>query len=153
MWLWSQSDVWPLEIDIAEIKGSEPTNAYMTVHWSEDGILREHPEQVNFSGDHFAESAYEGPDFTKDFHVFAVGWSPHTLVWYIDGMERHRTSNHVLREPFMLILDLALDGYGGPPDDSTLLPVSMLVDYVRVYRLEDVPSASFSTNEILDRLL
>ncbi|MCC2642056.1 MAG: Beta-glucanase/Beta-glucan synthetase [Nitrospira sp.] len=141
-WLWPQSDEWPPEIDIAEIKGSEPTNVYMTVHWSEDGIVREHPEQVDFSGDHFAEVAYEGSDFTEDFHVYGLAWAPDTLVWYIDGVERHRTTEHVPSEPFMLVLDLALDGYGGPPDASTFLPASMLVDYVRVYRWGDVPLES-----------
>jgi beta-glucanase (GH16 family) len=141
-WLWPQSDRWPPEIDIAEIKGSEPTHVYMTVHWPEDGIVREHPEQVDFSGDHFAEAPYEDPDITQDFHVFGLAWTPDTLVWYIDGAERHRTSEHVPTEPFMLILDLALDGYGGAPDASTVLPVSMLVDYVRVYRLDGAQSVT-----------
>jgi beta-glucanase (GH16 family) len=141
-WLWPQSDRWPPEIDIVEIKGNEPTRAYMTVHWSEDGIVRAHPEQVDFNGDHFAETAYEGPDFTQDFHVFGVEWSPDALIWYIDGVERHRTTEHVPTEPFMLIIDLALDKYGGPLDASSLLPASMLVDYVRVYRLGDGQSAS-----------
>jgi hypothetical protein len=39
----------------------------------------------------------------------------------------------------MLEIDLALDGYGGPVDVSTVLPASLLVDYVRVYRLPNRP--------------
>ncbi len=39
----------------------------------------------------------------------------------------------------MLEIDLALDAYGGPIDASTVLPASLLVDYVRVYRLPDRP--------------
>jgi beta-glucanase (GH16 family) len=140
LWLWPQSDRWPPEIDIVEIKGNEPTNAYMTVHWSENGIIRAHPEQIDFTGDHFAETWYGGPDFTQDFHVYGLEWRSDRLVWYIDGIERHRTSDHVPHEPFMLIIDLALDMYGGPLDGSTVLPASMLVDYVRVYQLSDIPS-------------
>jgi beta-glucanase (GH16 family) len=139
-WLWPQSDRWPPEIDIIELKGSEPSTAYMTVHWSENGVVRAYPEQVDFAGDHYAESTFYGPDFTEDFHVFALEWTPDRLVWYIDGVERHRTTDHVPHEPFMVIIDLALDRYGGPLDASTVLPVSLLVDYVRVYRLPDVPS-------------
>jgi beta-glucanase (GH16 family) len=139
-WLWPQSDRWPPEIDIVELKGNEPTSAYMTVHWSENGIVRAHPEQVDFTGDHFAEAAFEGPDFTQDFHVFGLEWTPDRLVWYIDGVERHRITERVPHEPFMLEVDLAFDRYGGPVDASTIFPVSMLVDYVRVYRLPDVPS-------------
>jgi beta-glucanase (GH16 family) len=137
-WLWPQSDRWPPEIDIVEMKGNEPTNAYMTVHWSENGIVRAHPEQVDFDGDHFSESAYEGPDLTQDFHVYGVEWGPDRLVWFIDGIERHRTSRHIPQEPFMLIIDLALDMYGGPLLGSTHLPVSLLVDYIRVYRLNNL---------------
>jgi beta-glucanase (GH16 family) len=140
-WLWPQSDRWPPEIDIMETKGSEPTRVYMTVHWSENGIVRAHPEQVDFDGDHYAESYYEGVDFTEGFHVYAIEWTPERIVWYIDGVERHRTTKYVPHEPFMLILDLALDRYGGWVDDSTILPASMLVDYVRVYRLPNVPPA------------
>jgi beta-glucanase (GH16 family) len=136
-WLWPQSDRWPPEIDIVEIKGNEPTNAYMTVHWSENGVVRAYPEQVDFDGDHYAETTYSGPDFTQDFHVYGVEWTPDRLVWFIDGVERHRTSRHVPHEPFMLIIDLALDMYGGRFLPSTPLPASMLVDYVRVYRLSN----------------
>ena len=137
-WLWPQSDRWPPEIDIVEFKGNEPTNAYMTIHWSENGIVRAHPKQVDFDGDHFSEAAYEGPDFTQDFHVYGVEWGPDRLVWFIDGVERHRISRHIPQEPFMLIIDLALDMYGGPLLPSTHLPVSLLVDYVRVYRFNNL---------------
>lgn len=138
-WLWPQSDLWPPEIDVVETKGSQPRKAYMTVHWSENGVVRAYPEQVDFTGDHFAESVYEGPDFTRDFHVFGIEWNPDSLIWYIDGVERHRTAKHVPQEPFMLILDLTLDSYGGPLDSSTILPAFMLVDYVRVYRMGNGP--------------
>jgi len=138
-WLWPLSDRWPPEIDIVETKGKQPTTAYMTVHWSKNGVVRAYPEQVDFTGDNFVESTYEGPDFTQDFHVFGVKWAPDMLIWYIDGIERHRTTEHVPQEPFMLIIDLALDNYGGAVDTSTILPASMLVDYVRVYRMPDDP--------------
>lgn len=134
-WLWPLSDQWPPEIDIVEVKGSEPQTAYMTVHWAENGIVRAYPEQVDFTGDHYAESQFIGHDFSEDFHTFGLEWTPSTLTWYIDGVERHCTNQHVPREPFMLELDLALDSYGGGVNESTSFPASMLVDYVRVYRL------------------
>ena len=143
-WLWPLSDRWPPEIDIVETKGNQPTTAYMTVHWSEHEVVRAYPEQVDFTGDNFAESTYDGPDFAQDFHVFGVKWTPDMLIWYIDGVERHRTTEHIPQEPFMLILDLALDNYGGAVDTSTILPAFMLVDYVRVYRLPDSPPVASS---------
>jgi beta-glucanase (GH16 family) len=141
-WLWPITDLWPPEIDIMEVRGSQPTQVNMTTHWAENDMHRIGPTDTTFTGDHYAESTYIGSDFTQDFHVFGVEWTPSMLIWYIDGVERHRTTEHVPQEAFWLELDLALDNYGGPVDASTLLPASMLVDYVRVYRMPDGPSVA-----------
>jgi beta-glucanase (GH16 family) len=139
-WLWPITDLWPPEIDIMEVRGSQPTQVNMTTHWSENDVHPTGPTDTTFTGDHYAESTYKGSDFTQDFHVFGVEWTPSMLIWYIDGVERHRTTEHVPQEAFWLELDLALDNYGGRVDASTLLPASMLVDYVRVYRMPNDPS-------------
>lgn len=139
-WLWPISDLWPPELDIMEGKGSQPTQINMTVHWSENGIHRTDPtDPASYLVDHYAESTYTGTDFTQDFHVFGMEWRPEVIIWYIDGVERHRTTEHVPQEAFWLELDLALDNYGGGVGASTILPAFMLVDYVRVYRLPDGP--------------
>lgn len=134
-WLWPASDHWPPEIDIMEVKGNDRTTVYMTLHWAENGIVRAFPEQLDFTGDHFVERRVSGKDFSQDFHVFGLEWSPQSIAWYIDGIEWHRTDQHIPHEPFLLELDLALDAYGGALDASTILPASLLVDYVRVYSL------------------
>ena len=38
-------------------------------------------------------------------------------------------------QPFYIILNVAVGGnYGGPPNENTVFPQEMLVDYVRVYQ-------------------
>ncbi len=143
-WLWPTTDLWPPEIDIMEVRGSRPTQVNMTTHWSENNVHPTGPTDTTFTGDQYAESTYTGPDFTESFHVFGVEWTPFTIIWYIDGVERHRTTEHVPQEAFWLELDLALDNYGGPVDASTHLPASMLVDYVRVYRMPEHPPVASS---------
>src|SRR5262249_48826216 len=67
---------WPPEIDVLEILGHEPDKVYMTNHWRKPGGGHEG------KGDHF-----KGPDFSTDYHTFAIEWGPEAIVWYVDGVE------------------------------------------------------------------
>ena len=79
--------------------------------------------------------------FADDFHLFAIEWEPGQIRWSVDGnLFRTRTPQDVpgpwvFDHPFFLILNLAVGGYWpGYPDDTTIFPQFMLVDYVRVYQ-------------------
>jgi len=124
---------WPKsgEIDIMEIIGKEPRNAYGTLHGP------------GYSGEHaFSKPiALEGSDYGDDFHVFAVEWEPNEIRWYRDGVHYHTATpalvngEWVFEHPFFVLLNLAVGGYWpGYPDRTTEFPRRMLVDYVRVYR-------------------
>ena len=131
-WLWPDDNVWPPELDIVEIRGFLPTDDYLTQDWIDPAIPL-HDGGYSAS----ASTVFHGPDFTQDFHVFGMEWNPTTIIWYIDGVERFRNATHIPAKPFRLQLDLALGGFGGPVDETTILPAFMLVDYVRVYRMPD----------------
>ena len=124
---------WPKsgEIDIMEIIGKEPANAYGTLHGP------------GYSGEHANSraSALEGAQYGDDFHVFAVEWEPKQIRWYRDGIHYHTATPEtvkgewVFEHPFFVLLNLAVGGYWpGYPDATTPFPRQMLVDYVRVYR-------------------
>ena len=76
------------------------------------------------------------------FHTYAVEWSPTSIKWYVDDdlyME-HSTNDipqgtqWVFDHEFFMILNVAVGGtFLGNPDESTVFPQEMLVDYVRVY--------------------
>ncbi len=128
-WLWPDDNVWPPEMDIVEFRGFEPTSAHVANRWFD-------PTQPQ--NDAHDQVNCEGPDYTQDFHVFGMDWGPEALVFYIDGKECFRTTTNIPAKPFRLQLDLALDPWGGlPMDETTIFPASMLVDYVRVYRMPD----------------
>jgi beta-glucanase (GH16 family) len=123
-WLVPQSKAWPPEIDIFEIRGQEPSIVHMVNHWK--GLDGAH-EQV--SGN------YTGPDFSKDFHTFAVVWTPSEIIWYVEGVEQYRTAQGVASEPMYVIANLAVGGeWPGLPDGSTPFPSYLEVDYIRVYQ-------------------
>ena len=129
---------WPKsgEIDIMEIIGREPGNAYGTLHGP------------GYSGEHgFSKaSALEGAQYGDDFHVFAVEWEPGQIRWYRDGIHYHTATPGLVKgewvfdHPFFVLLNLAVGGaWPGNPDATTEFPRQMLVDYVRVYR-RDAPA-------------
>jgi beta-glucanase (GH16 family) len=88
---------------------------------------------------------FSGPDYSSAFHIYAVDWEPGLIIWYIDGVERSRSTFRLppgrvnppdYRGDMHIILNLAVGGgYVDqllPPDAS--LPAAMQVDYVRVYQ-------------------
>ena len=80
--------------------------------------------------------------FYEDFHVFAVEWDPGRISWSVDGevfqivtlREVINRGPWVFDHPFFLLLNVAVGGrWPGPPDETTVFPQTMLVDYVRIY--------------------
>ena len=128
---------WPTcgEIDIVEIVGSAPKNAYATVHSGNTS----NPSQNTSTGGFYTSP---GADLSADFHVYAVEWSASQMDFTIDGnlyesiTPASLTSGQLwaFDHDFYVMFDLAIGGsWAGPPSASTF-PATMLVDYVRVYQ-------------------
>lgn len=124
---------WPAcgEIDIMENIGKEPDTVYGTVHGP--GY-----SGANGVGGPFVLSAGK---FADDFHVFAVEWEAKEIRWYVDGEKFFSVTptdvagDWAFNHPFFLLLNLAVGGqWPGYPNDTTVFPQTLLVDYVRVYQ-------------------
>lgn len=119
-WLMPASRSTPPELDIAEFAGTNQ-RVKMTVHWSgSDGT------------DQHAQQSYGPVDFPAGYHVFALDWETDSLTWYVDGVARYRTTDHVPDVPMELLLDLAV-GYPIAPPVSVDSAV-MRVAWVRVWQ-------------------
>jgi beta-glucanase (GH16 family) len=125
---------WPAcgEIDIMESIGSEPTTIRGSLHGP------------GYSGANSLTAAYKLPakELSDEFHIFALEWAPQEIRFYVDGTPYATSTPRdvpaggrwVFDHPFFVILNLAVGGnMPGNPDDSTVFPQRMLVDYVRVY--------------------
>jgi len=124
-WLLPQSKQWPPEIDIMEHKGRIPDRVWLTVHERQPNTWQPKSDGKEWSG----------PDFTADFHTFAVDWRPDRLAWFVDGIERHQWRGNADFGAMYLILNLAIGGHwDGNADATTPLPSVMEIDYVRVYQ-------------------
>lgn len=130
-WLLAEGTDWPPEIDVFEILGDQPNKVYMTNHWKS-------PTGVHLS----TQGTYTGPDFSQDYHTFAVDWQPTEIIWYVDGVERYRTQQGVPNEPMYLIANLAVGGdWPGAPDATTVFPAYLDIDYIAAWQLTE-PTAT-----------
>lgn len=126
-WLLPATREWPPEIDVLEILGHETDKVYFSTHW------RNAEKKHAYKTQHFS-----GPDFSKEFHTFAVEWTPKECIWYVDGIERARSDAGIPHEPMYLIANLAVGGdWPGNPDATTTFPGIMEIDHIRVYRRKD----------------
>ncbi len=126
-WLLRADRVLPWEIDIFEVLGDQPNTAHLTVHYPQpDGSTGQ-------NGD-----AYIGPNLASGYHTYAIEWTPERIIWFIDGVERKRETNpaHIPHDPMYLISNLAIGGdWPGPPNDATVFPNALQIDYIRVWQI------------------
>lgn len=121
-WMMPDDGSWPPEIDIMELLGDRPKQIYMTNHYDSE------------TGPRHKGNAYAGPDFSEDFHIFAMEWESDEIRWYVDGELRYSTKDNVPNVPFQIILNTAVGGeWPGYPNKRTEFPQAHVVDYVRVY--------------------
>jgi beta-glucanase (GH16 family) len=120
------------EIDVLESIGA-PDTIYSTLHGpgysGRKGITTKFPVPA-------------GESVNTAFHIYAVEWSPDDIKFFFDDhlIARHTpvdlppNTRWVYDHPFYILLNLAVGGYWpGNPDDTTVFPQQMLIDYVRVY--------------------
>ena len=117
---------WPPELDVEEIGGDRPDTVIMTNHWRDESGHRQKTQR------------WRGPDFTDDYHVFGAEWSPDETVWYVDGVERARTTEGAAEMaaggPFYVLLNLQVGLEGAAQASAaTRFPAYQLVDYVRIW--------------------
>jgi beta-glucanase (GH16 family) len=118
-----------------EYRGQEPNIILGSIHGP------------GYSGGNSVTTRYTlpGANFNDDFHVFAIEWSENRIAWFVDDVtyrvvtpsELPAGGRWVFDHPFFMILNVAVGGnFVGPPDESTVFPQTMLVDWVRVYKAE-----------------
>ncbi len=121
----SEYGEWPRsgEIDIMEYRGQRPTNTLGTIHF---GGSRETHGQVGSPETTFPV------DFSQDFHVFGLDWSPTKIMWMVDDQVYHEESleknfqnsfywqqGQPFDKSFNFIINLAVGGmfFGDEPFD------------------------------------
>jgi len=123
------------EVDILELAGSRAHKINGSMHGP------------GYSGSFALSRSYElaSGTFNDGFHVFAIEWAPDGMRWLVDEQPFHARTPAGLTQadipwvfdrPMYMILNLAIGGiYDGDPDETTVFPARIVVDYVRVFAL------------------
>ena len=113
----------PPEIDMLELKGGSPSTVWMGHYW---GLW---PNVLGW------QQTWTGANFTTGFHTVTVRWTPTSLTWYVDGVQRAQHLTNIPQTGMYLIANLAVGGtFAGNPTAATVFPGVMQVDYIRVWQ-------------------
>ena len=126
---------WPAdgEIDIMEEVGYHPDFVSSSLHAN----AHVHSNNTQVTHEMYCKGA-EG-----EFHTYAIEWTAQNITTYVDGKVQLSYDNKGLgrddwpyNDPFYVIFNLAWGGdWGGSQGvDENALPVTMEVDYIRVFQ-------------------
>lgn len=131
-WLLPADDSYGGEIDVLEVYGGRDQTGDATLH-------------VPANGPGPKRSCPIRPDPYGAFHTYRVEWSANRMVFSYDdqpcaqftGLSDAGTAppafGPAFDKPYRVLLDLAVQPWW-PPDGATVLPSTMSVDYVRVWK-------------------
>jgi beta-glucanase (GH16 family) len=114
---------WPPEIDFAENSSS-------------DGARREITSTLHFSSRNRMVHRRRSLNYSK-WHTMGVRWTPHKLVYRLDGRPWAKVTSHIPSRPMHLGIQTTVgrsNGWGTNPDSTTPNHVGLYIDWVRVWR-------------------
>lgn len=124
-WLYSSEPGHSDEIDIMEAIGHDPHTIHMTQHYWDWRLQK----TKSIHGQH------TGIDYSKDFHLYGMWWTPEKIVWYVDGTPYHQSREAIPNNPMFILVNMAVGGsWPGSPTPSTAFPASYDIDYIRIYQ-------------------
>ena len=124
---------WPAcgEIDIMELIGKNPMQVVGSYHW----------KQTNGQEGTINNVWNATEDFSKKFHVFSLIRAQNSMQLLVDDQpyvtitDQSTQGVYPFNDPFFLIFNVAVGGdWPGAPDNSTVFPQRMFVDYVRFFQ-------------------
>lgn len=142
IWTLGLEKPWPSngEIDIMEFyRVNNVPTILANAAWGTDKqyVAKWDTERIPYA--HFLA---KDPEWTKKFHIWRMDWTKESIKLYLDDELLNTTllsetinpdGFNPFTQPQYLLLNLAIGGNGGNPDQSKS-PIRYEVDYVRVYQ-------------------
>ena len=141
---------WPAcgEIDIMEHVGFDEGNIHASIHTTAYNHILGTQKTAHINV----------PTATDSFHVYTLEWTANYMYFMVDDQPLHfvynDSENDLDKWPFdqsaYLILNLAVGGdWGGAQGvDNSSFPMSMLVDYVRIYESTEYSNSANVTFQV-----
>ncbi len=125
---------WPQcgEIDIMEMLGgnNRENTVYGTLHWDDNG------EHASSGESHSLTTE----TFNDKYHVFSIIWDETKITWYVDDIQFNTiditpAELSEFHQSYFFLFNVAVGGnWPGYPDNTTIFPQKMKVDYIRVFQ-------------------
>lgn len=156
-WLFHERRAWEgtqrTEIDVMENLGHAPHYIYNSFHFFKN-VNEYYGGDANFIKPYPSGQVFTGTDYSQDFHVYAVEWTPNKIVWLIDGVKVSELEHpEVNFEELYVKLNLAMGGnwtnfpanagglgrsaserFPNPSDLNNFNSPMLEIDYVRAYK-------------------
>jgi beta-glucanase (GH16 family) len=125
---------WPAcgEIDILEYLGHEVNKIYGTLHWGPSTAAH-----ISKGNNYVLSSG----GFDQQFHVYSLIWNQNEIKVLVDDLvfvnitSAEISGTNPFNSDFFFIFNVAVGGnWPGSPDNSTVFPQRMIVDYIRVFQ-------------------
>lgn len=150
IWLLPDTNLYPWptegEIDIMENRGHQAELTSSAYHWGADVAGHDfvwNEQKTTNSG--------TAQNYHDEFHVYAVEWDKKKMRFFVDDVHYHTVSNADTRgflssqtAPMEVNLNVAVGGKfldAEQPDETSVWPQTMEIDYVRVYERDSSPPA------------
>lgn len=127
------------EIDIMEFIGGNPisniknSTNHSILHWDETGHHKSSSNSIKIN-----------KPLSSEYHIYELIWTNEYIESKLNGKRVHKVDirpemfNIPFRNSHFFTLNIAVGGrWPGPPNNNTLFPQKMYVDYIRVYELND----------------
>ncbi len=135
------------EIDVFEGFGSHPNVIQSTLHtWSNGAETHQYcawlmvqptPDAQKFhlpNCTRVDQTIHLPSDLASDYHVYTMEWQPNQVTWSIDGQVYFQVQKEIPQVPMTIVLNTAFaHNWDGGSPDTTILPQSFDIKYVRVY--------------------
>jgi len=129
---------WPKcgEIDMMEFVGKDPDSLHSNLHYPFYDVTNYTYRISNNNG------SFYYPNLLDEFHIYEMDWYDGYIEFFIDGICYHKIltgeidvdGKNPFQMPFYMIINLALGGKWGGAVDVNSLPMSFVIDYIRVYK-------------------
>ena len=128
-WLGPSANWFP-EVDINEWQSSQPNMDNMYYHH----VCTTGGKPVP-GGCQSAAQLWQKEPLSQTWHIFAVDWEPHSMIFYLDGKQMFSYDHGTYGHPLSIHITYEINGR---PDDpvrrSTKLPQKEEVDWVRIWQ-------------------
>lgn len=129
LWMVTRNPLGAPEVDIVEVKGTDPTTIYSTYIWAYGNPPAVPRSQI--------QQQLTTVDLSKEFHTYQVTVTPTLITWALDGVDYMTvpgTAAPLPGSPMCLIADLAVGGTfaGGTPPSNAIFPATFALDWVKV---------------------